>query len=100
MAAPRRTPLIILGSILALILIAVLSVPLFLNADSFRNNIESALTNSLGRKVTLGKLDISPLSGSLIANNATVADDPAFSAEPFLQASRVRIGVEMLPLIF
>jgi len=100
MAAPRRTVLIILGSILALILIAVLSIPLFLDADSFRTRIESALTNSLGRKVTLGKLDISPFSGSLIANNATIADDPAFGTQPFLQASRVRIGVEMLPLIF
>jgi AsmA protein len=99
MAAPRRTLLIIFGSIVALILIAALSIPLFLNADNFRNRIESALSSSLGRKVTLGKLDLSLLSGSLVAQNATVADDPAFSTEPFLQASRVKIGIEMLPLI-
>jgi len=99
MAVPRRTLLIALGSIVALILLAILSVPLFLNADSFRNRIESALTSSLGRKVTLGKLDLSVFSGSLVAENASIADDPAFNTQPFLQASSVKIGVEMLPLI-
>ena len=100
MALPRRTLLIVLGSIVALILIAVLSIPLFLNADNFRSRIESALTTSLGRKVTLGKLDLSVLSGSLVAENASVGDDPAFSSQPFLQASKVKIGIEVLPLIF
>jgi hypothetical protein len=100
MAIPRRTLLIVLGSIVALILLAVISIPLFLNADTFRTRIESALTTSLGRKVTLGKLDLSVFSGSLVAENATLADDPAFSTQPFLQASKVKIGIEMLPLIF
>ena len=100
MATRRRTLFIILGSILALILVAVLSIPLFLNADSFRTRIEATLSTSLGRKVTLGKLDLSVLSGSLLAQNATVADDPAFSTQPFLQAALVKINIELLPLIF
>jgi AsmA protein len=100
MALPRRTLLIVLGSIAALVLLVILSIPLFLNADTFRTRIESALTTSLGRKVSLGKLDLSVFSGSLVAENATVADDPAFSNQPFLQASRVKIGIEMLPIIF
>jgi AsmA protein len=99
MALPRRTLFIVLGSIVALVLLAVVSIPLFLNADSFRTRIESALTESLGRKVTMGKLDLSVLGGSLVAENATLADDPAFSTQPFLQASRVKIGIEVLPLI-
>jgi len=99
MALPRRTLLIVLGSILALILLVILAIPLFLNADAFRTRIETALTTSLGRKVTLGNLGLSVLTGSLVAENATIADDPAFSTQPFLQASRVKIGIEMLPLI-
>jgi AsmA protein len=99
MAIPRRTLLIVLGSIVALILLAVISIPLFLNADTFRTRIESALTTSLGRKVTLGKLDLSVFSGSLVAENATLADDPAFSTQPYLQAAKVKIGIEILPLI-
>ncbi len=100
MALPRRTLLIVLGSIVALVLLIGLCIPLFLNADSFRARIETALTTSLGRKVTLGKLDLSVLTGNLVAENATLADDPAFSTQPFLQASRVKIGVEIFPLIF
>jgi hypothetical protein len=100
MALPRRPLLIVLGSIVALILLIVIAIPLFLNGDAFRARIETALTASLGRKVTLGKLDLSVLTGSLVAGNASIADDPAFSTEPFLQASRVKIGIEIFPLIF
>ncbi len=99
MALPRRTLLIVLGSIIALLLLGLISIPLFLNADAFRARIETALTASVGRKVTLGKLDLSVLSGSLVATDASVADDPAFSNQPFLQASKVKIGIEILPLI-
>ncbi len=100
MALPRRTLLIVLGSIATLVLLVIFSIPQVLNADTFRTRIESALTTSLGRKVSLGKLDLSVFSGSLVAENATVADDPAFSNQPFLQASRVKIGIEMLPILF
>src|SRR5712671_6372740 len=93
MAIPRRTLLIVLG------LIVAVSIPLFLNADTFRTRIETALTTSLGRKVTLGKLDLSVLTGSLVAENASIADDPAFGTQPFLQATKVKIGIEMIPLI-
>ncbi len=100
MALPRRPLLIVVGSVAALVLLVALAIPFFLNADSFRTRIEAALTDSLGRKVTLGKLDISVLAGNLVAQNGTIADDPAFSNQPFLQASKVKIGIEVLPLIF
>ena len=99
MALPRRPLLIVLGSFAALILLIALAIPLFLNGDAFRARIETALTTSLGRKVTLGKLDLSVLTGNLVAGNASIADDPAFSTEPFLQASKVKIGIEIFPLI-
>jgi AsmA protein len=94
-----RFTLIAVGAIVALIIIAAVCLPLFLNADSFRTRIESTLTKSLGRKVSIGKLELSVWSGGLVATNSTVADDPAFSTQPFIQADSVRIGVEILPLI-
>src|SRR5258708_18058282 len=100
MALPRPPLLIALGSVVPLILLIAVAVPLFLNADAFRARIESALTTSLGRTVTLGKLDLSVFTGSLIASNASIADDPAFSNQPFLEASKVKIGIKILPLIF
>src|SRR3984885_9352669 len=94
-----RFVLIALGAVVALILLVAICLPLFLNADSFRTRIESTLTKSLGRKLSIGKLDLSVWSGGLVATNATVADDPAFSTQPFIQADSVKIGVEILPLI-
>ena len=86
-------------ALVVLVGIAAISLPLFLNADSFRARIETTLSKSLGRKVTIGQMKLSPWSGGLLAQNATVADDPQFSSQPFLQADSVKIGVEVLPLL-
>ena len=94
-----RFLLMAIGALIVLVVIVVLCLPLFLNADSFRTRIESTLTESLGRKVTIGKLDLSLWSGGLVAANSTVADDPAFSPQPFIQADSVKIGVDIIPLI-
>ena len=50
--------------------------------------------------MTIGKLELSVLSGGLVAENTVIADDPKFSNQPFVQADSVKIRVEMLPLIF
>src|ERR1700743_3551048 len=94
-----RFVLIALGAVVALVLLVAVCLPLFLNADSFRARIETTLTKSLGRQVSIGKLDLSIWSGGLVAENTTVADDPAFSTQPFIQAQSVKIGVQVLPLI-
>ena len=87
------------GVLVLLVVVAAVALPMFLNADSFRTRIESTLSKSLGRKVTIGKLDLSVWTGGLVAQQATVADDPQFSQEPFIQAESVKIGVEIFPLI-
>jgi AsmA protein len=99
MGKPVRLVLIAVGAILALLVLVAICVPLFLNTDSFKAKIESTLTKSLGRQVTIGKVNLSVLSGSLVAENAVVADDPKFSTQPFIQADKVKIGVEIFPLI-
>jgi AsmA protein len=100
MSKPARLALIAVGAVVALLVIAAVTVPLFLNTDSFRTKIQSTLTQSLGRNVTIGKLDLSVWSGGLVAENTVIADDPRFSKQPFVQADSVTIKVEMLPLLF
>jgi AsmA protein len=97
----KKRPLIsILVAIVVLLLLAVLLVPLFINANTFRPKLETELSAALGRKVTLGNLSFSIFSGSLVADNVSIADDPAFSSKPFLQAQSLHIGVEVGPLLF
>src|SRR6516164_575105 len=81
------------------LIIILLALPLFINANSFRPTIEERLSAALGRKVQVGVLSLSIFSGSLTASNLSIADDPAFSSSPFLTARSFRVGVEMLPLI-
>ena len=100
MVKPARLVLIAVGAVVALFVIVAVCVPLFLNTDNFKAKIEKTLTQSLGRKVTIGKLSLSVWSGGLVAENTTVDDDPAFSKQPFIQADTVTINVALLPLIF
>lgn len=87
-------------AVVVLLAAAMLIVPLFVNADAFRPELESQLSSALGRKVTLGHLSFSLWSGSLVAENVAIADDPSFSSSPFLQAKSLRIGVEEGAFLF
>ncbi len=87
-------------ALVGLFVLGLASIPLFVNANTFRPTIEGQLTTVLGRSVKLGDLSLSIFSGSLIAKDLRIADDPNFSAAPFLTAKEVRIGVFLRPLIF
>ncbi|MBZ5500020.1 MAG: AsmA family protein [Acidobacteriia bacterium] len=88
------------GIVVALLLIAIIAVPLFLDANQFRPELESRLTGALGRDVKIGNLKLSLFSGGVAADNIAIADDPRFSKSPFVQAQSLRVGVELKPLIF
>ncbi len=90
---------IVLG-VAALTVAALVLIPFLVHADTFRPKIEAQLTGTLGRKVTLGHLSLSLLSGSLIAEDISIADDPAFATSPFLQAKRLRLGIELGQFLF
>jgi AsmA protein len=90
----------ILLAIVVLVVAAAAAIPLFVHANTFRPAIERQLTRTLGRSVKLGDLRLSVFSRSLVARDLSVADDPNFSAEPFLAAKEARIGVSLRRLIF
>ena len=80
-------------AVAALVIIVIGLIPFLINADTFRPKIEDQLSAALGRKVSLGHLSFSLLSGSLVAENISIADDPAFSTSPFIEAKSLHIGV-------
>ena len=86
--------------IIAAPLVIAIALPFLINVNSFRPQIESSLTDALGRKVTVGNLSLSILSGSVGADDIAIADDPAFASTPFIRAKALKVGVEMMPLIF
>jgi AsmA protein len=90
----------VLAIVIALLVIIVIVVPFFIDANTFRPKLEAELTSALGRQVTVGNLSLSLWSGSVGADNISIADDPAFSKTPFVQAKSLKVGVQMIPLIF
>ncbi len=84
----------------AILLLLLLILPFLIPVNSFRPLIESQASSALGRSVQIGDLRLSILRGSLSAENLSVADDPRFSRSPFLTAKSLRVGVELVPLIF
>lgn len=90
----------IFGIVLAVLIVAALALPLLINANQFRPLLEERLTAALGRDVKIGDLKVSLFSGGAAAGEVTIADDPAFSKEPFLRAQALAVGVELWPLIF
>src|SRR5258707_8846892 len=87
--------LIVVGVLIVLVLVAPFLIPV----NQFRPTIEEKASAALGRKVDVGNLSLSLISGSLAADNLSIADDPKFSKSPFLTAKSIKVGVELLPLI-
>lgn len=90
----------ILAIIVVLLIIIVIAVPFFVDANTFRPRLESELSAALGRQVKVGNLTLALLSGGVTADDISIADDPAFSKSPFVQAKSLKVGVELVPLIF
>ncbi len=90
----------ITGAIVAVVVLVLILTPFFINADTFRPTAENDISSALGRRVTLGHLGLSLLSGSLTADNVAIADDPGFSSAPFFEAKSMHIGVSMPALLF
>src|SRR5713226_6857562 len=88
--------LIVVGVLVVLVLV----VPFLIPVNEFRPTIEEKASAALGRKVQLGNISLSLISGSLSAENLSIGDDPKFSSAPFLTAKELNVGVEIMPLIF
>jgi AsmA protein len=90
----------IIAIVVGLLIVIVIAIPFFIDANTFRPTLESDLTSALGRQVKVGNLSLSLLSGSVSADDISIADDPAFSKSAFVQAKSLKVGVELIPLIF
>jgi AsmA protein len=90
----------ILAVVVGILIIVLIALPFLIDANTFRPKIESELSGALGRQVTVGNLSLAILSGGVTADNISIADDPAFSKAPFVQAKSLKVGVELVPLVF
>ena len=85
--------------VLAILIVILIALPFLINVNSFRPKIEASASDALGRKVAVGNLSLSILTGSVTADNISIAEDPAFGTQPFVTAKSLKVGVEIMPLI-
>jgi len=95
-----KSALKIIGIIVGALIVIAIALPLFIDVNMFRPQIESNLSAALGRPVKIGNLKLSIIGGSVSADDLSIGDDPAFSKQPFVSAKALDVGVELMPLIF
>ena len=95
-----KKTLIIIGVVVLLLLAVAVALPFLIDVNRFKPTLEGDLSTALGRKVQIGNIQLALLSGAVKVDSVSIADDPAFSAAPFLQAKELAAGVALQPLIF
>jgi AsmA protein len=95
-----KTALKVIGIVIILLIMVAIAAPFLVNVNRFRPEIETNISAALGRQVRVGDLSLSILSGSVGADQLSIADDPKFSNAPFIRARSLKVGVEVMPLIF
>ncbi len=100
MRVEMRRGLLVVLIVAAVLLVAVLALPFLIDANRFRPAIESQLTKSLGRDVKIGDLKLNILSGSVTADDLSVADDPSFSHTAFLHTKALSLSIDLWNLLF
>ena len=76
-----------------LLIIVIIALPLFIDANQFKPTLETDLATALGRKVSIGNINLSIFSGGVTVDDVSIADDPSFSSSPFLTAKELSVGV-------
>jgi uncharacterized protein involved in outer membrane biogenesis len=90
---------IIVGIIVAVIVIAVVVVLAVFNPNDYKATIQTKLEQQLGRKVSLGDMSLGIFPLRFKVANLSIADDPKFSNEPFIQTQLLSVSVKLMPLL-
>jgi hypothetical protein len=88
----------VLAAILVIALVVVIAVGLFANR-ALKMAVETAGTKALNVGVTVGKVDLSILSGTLGLENLMINNPPGYQHEKLLELSQVNISVDTRSLL-
>src|SRR5208283_5502710 len=81
------------------IVVLVLVVPPLVSVNRYKGQITSLMSRSLGRPVRLSSVEVRLLPRpGFVLTNLSVAEDPAYGAEPVLHANMVTASIRLLAL--
>lgn len=92
---------LLLGFTAVLVIVAAgLAIALMrVDIEQFRPQIESSLSQSLGRPVQVGAMSLSLRELAFAAQDIRIGEDSAFAKEPFIAADRLSVQVALWPLL-
>jgi AsmA protein len=97
MRIPRKVQ--VAAAVVVFLVLVVAALPFVIDVNRFLPEIDAQLTAALGRPVTLGHIELNLFEGGLVASELSIADDPAFSKQPFLEAKSLDISVNLLAML-
>jgi AsmA protein len=96
----RRRIVIAAAGTLFLLVCVVLALPLIVDLNRYRGDIEAVLRKRLHRDVTLGTMRLSVVPPGLRVENALIAEDPDYkTGRPFAKLARIAVRPRILPLL-
>ncbi len=100
MAKPLKIFLIIVGVLFALLLAAVVALPMFFDPNSFRQQIAEIVHDETGRQFEVGniKLQVFPWLHAEVSD-VKLGNAEGFGSEPFAAVQEMGVGIQLLPLL-
>jgi hypothetical protein len=93
----RRRLQLALAAVVAILL--VLLAPPLVSVSRYKSQITQLMSSSLGRPVRLSSVEVRLLPRpGFVLTDLSVAEDPAYGAEPVLHANTVVASIRLLPL--
>jgi len=87
--------------VLVIIVAAVaIIVPMVVDVNQYRGQIQAELQKQLNRPVQLGSMRLSVIPLAVKVDNVTLGDDPSFHSNvPFAQVQQLDVSVKLFPLL-
>jgi len=90
---------IVIGIVVVVIVLAVGIFVATFNPNDYRGTVQTKLEQQLGRKVTLGNMELGLFPLRFRVYNLAIADDPRFGTRAFVQTQELSVSVDLLPLL-
>src|SRR5205807_8415571 len=77
-----------------------LIIPHVVDVNSYHTQIQNQLEKKLGRRISLGRMNLSLFPPSFQVQNAIVGEDNSFpTSHPFAEIETLSVSVKLLPLL-
>ena len=93
--------LLIAAVIVILVVVGIaLVVPMLVDVNQYRGQIQAELQKQLNRPVQLGSMSLSVIPLAVKVDNVTIGEDPSFHSNvPFAQVQQLDVHVKLFPLL-